>query len=328
MRSREPDDLEASSRRPLTPAERMLPIDDESERLLRRYADEMDLRSLLLDEVSDGIMAHTLDGEILYFNRAVCERMGYTPAEFSRLGRWDWVPAEMRTKLPERNAALREHGELRFESHGTSPSGVQLHNEIVARVISSPYGPIVLSVMRDITDRVTIEERIRYLAFHDNLTDLANRAMFDEDLRDALSHSARRSDLVGVVFLDLDDFKPINDRLGHAVGDRALQLVADRLTSCVRDEDTVARLGGDEFLILFRHLASRSDLAAAARKLVEAVAEPVCIGGEEIRLTASAGLAIHVTDETPESLVTRADNAMYRAKHEGVAGWDVFLREE
>jgi diguanylate cyclase (GGDEF)-like protein/PAS domain S-box-containing protein len=328
MRSREPEDTGASRRRPPTPVEPVLPIDEESEHLLRRYADEMDLRSLLLDEMSDGIMAHTLDGDLLYFNRAASERTGFTCAEFSRLGRWEWVPTEMHADIPERNAALREHRELRFESHGTSRAGIQVHNEIVSRVIDSPYGPIVLSVMRDIADRVTIEERIRYLAFHDNLTDLANRAAFDEDLRDALAHSARRSDLVGVVFLDLDDFKPINDRLGHAAGDRALQLVADRLTSCVRDEDTVARLGGDEFLILFRHLASRSDLAAAARKLVEAVAEPICIGGEEIRLTASAGLAIHVVDEPPESLVTRADNAMYRAKHEGVAGWDVFLRDE
>jgi diguanylate cyclase (GGDEF)-like protein/PAS domain S-box-containing protein len=328
MRSREPSKSGGQGRRLAQPADSARAFAEDPEHLLRMYADEMDLRSLLLDEMSDGIMAHTLDGEILYFNRAASERTGFTCAEFSRLGRWEWVPAEMHADIPERNAALREQGELRFESHGTSRAGVQVHNEIVSRVIDSPYGPIVLSVMRDIAGRVTIEERIRYLAFHDNLTDLANRAMFDEDLRDALSHSARRSDLVGVVFLDLDDFKPINDRLGHAVGDRALQLVADRLTSCVRDGDTVARLGGDEFLILFRHLACRSDLAAAARKLVEAVAEPVSIGGEEIRLTASAGLAIHIDGEAPEALVTRADNAMYRAKHEGVAGWDVFLRDE
>ena len=105
-----------------------------------------------------------------------------------------------------------------------------------------------------------------------------------------------------------------------------MQIIADRLISCVREGDTVARLGGDEFLVLFRSLANRSDLAVAALKLVQAVSEPMHIEGEEIRLTVSVGLAIHKPGETPEALVMRADNEMYYAKREGLPGWEVFLR--
>jgi diguanylate cyclase (GGDEF)-like protein len=150
----------------------------------------------------------------------------------------------------------------------------------------------------------------------------------EDDLRAALAAADRHSDLVGVIFLDLDDFKPVNDDLGHSVGDFVLRQVAQRMRSCVREGDTVARLGGDEFLIVVARLASREDLAAVARKLEEAVALPIPVDGlPAVRITASAGLATYEHGEAAEDLMNRADHAMYRAKQAGVSGWEAFLAD-
>jgi diguanylate cyclase (GGDEF)-like protein len=150
----------------------------------------------------------------------------------------------------------------------------------------------------------------------------------EDDLRAALSAADRHSDLVGVIFLDLDDFKPVNDDLGHAVGDFVLRQVAQRLRGCVREGDTVARLGGDEFLIVLARLGAREDLAGVARKLEEAVATPIPVDGHpDVRITASAGLATYEPGEAAEDLMNRADHAMYRAKQAGVSGWEAFLAQ-
>jgi diguanylate cyclase (GGDEF)-like protein len=187
---------------------------------------------------------------------------------------------------------------------------------------------MIVSIVRDVTERVLANERIRFLAFHDRLTGLANRMKLEDDLRLALAAADRHDDLVGVIFLDLDDFKPINDELGHAVGDFVLKEVADRLRSCVREGDTVARLGGDEFLVVVARLGTREDLAAVARKLEETVELPIPVEGHgDARVTASAGLAVYDHGEAAEDLMNRADHAMYRAKQAGVSGWEAFLAE-
>jgi diguanylate cyclase (GGDEF)-like protein len=128
-----------------------------------------------------------------------------------------------------------------------------------------------------------------------------------------------------VIFLDLDDFKPINDELGHAAGDFVLRRVAQRLSSCVRECDTVARLGGDEFLVVVARMGTREDLAAVARKLEDAVSAPMPMDGHpDVFISASAGLAIYDHGEAAEDLMNRADHAMYRAKQAGVSGWEAF----
>jgi diguanylate cyclase (GGDEF)-like protein len=151
----------------------------------------------------------------------------------------------------------------------------------------------------------------------------------EDDLRSALASADRHDDLVGVVYLDLDDFKPVNDELGHAVGDDVLREVADRMLSCVRECDTVARLGGDEFLVLVSRLAHRDDLAVVARKLEDRIQGLIAVQGHpSVRVTASAGLATYVPGESAEDLMNRADHAMYRAKQAGVSGWEAFLEEQ
>lgn len=295
--------------------------------LLSLCTEELELKTMLLDSLVDGILAHTMDGRILYFNPALTNMLGLTAAEFANLGPWEWVAPAMRDTIPERMRLLRG-GDIRFESQAVNRDGSIVHTEVHAHIVDLPLdGEILVSVMHDITDRIAAQKDIRHLAFHDTLTGLANRVLLDERMHHAIASAERHGDVVGVVFLDLDDFKPVNDTLGHATGDIVLRVVADRLSACVREYDTVARLGGDEFLVLFSRLSTNADLAGLAQKLAECVGEPMSIDGNCVQVTASVGLAVHRPGDATDELMTRADHAMYRAKRNGLLGWEEFLSE-
>lgn len=280
----------------------------------------------VLDNSLDGVLAHTLDGHLVYFNETAAAQLGYAHDEFAELGPYAWVDDDNIALVSSRLGLIVERGSLLFNSRGVPKDGSVMHTEIHARVVHTGDEDLVISVVRDVTERVLAHERIRHLAFHDRLTGLANRMKLEDDLRAALAAADRHNDLVGVIFLDLDDFKPVNDELGHAVGDFVLRQVAQRLRSCVREVDTVARLGGDEFLIVVTRMGERDDLASVGRKLEEAVALPIPVDGHpDVRITASAGLAVYQHGEAAEDLMNRADHAMYRAKQAGVSGWEAFL---
>jgi diguanylate cyclase (GGDEF)-like protein len=161
-------------------------------------------------------------------------------------------------------------------------------------------------------------ERLSHLAQYDELTGLANRSLFQDRLERALAWARRHERLVAVMILDLNDFKAINDRLGHLAGDRLLAIMAKRLGGRLRETDTVARLGGDEFAILIENLAKPEHAALVARKLLDTVAPPATVDGQEVVVTASLGVALYPRDgQTGPELVRQADRAMYRAKAEG-----------
>jgi len=162
------------------------------------------------------------------------------------------------------------------------------------------------------------EERIRHLAQHDPLTDLPNRALFSDRLNQALSNARRDGQHLAVMFIDLDNFKPVNDNHGHEVGDRLLQQVASRLRHSLRESDTVARVGGDEFIALLRNTSDPPDALAVAAKLAEALVEPFEIDGRAIEVTASIGIALYPDHGTGDiELLRHADDAMYEAKRNG-----------
>jgi diguanylate cyclase (GGDEF)-like protein len=283
----------------------------------------------VLDNSLDGVFAHTFDGHLVYFNETAASQLGYTHDEFASLGPYGWVDHDNVALVASRLDLLAERGSLLFNSRGAPKDGSVMHTEVHSRLVHSGDEDLIISVVRDVTERVHAQERIRHLAFHDRLTGLANRMKLEDELRAALSAANRHDDLVGVIFLDLDDFKPINDELGHAVGDFVLKQVADRMRSCVREVDTVARLGGDEFLVLVTRVAAREHLAVVARKLEEAIEQPIALDEyPDVRVTASAGLAIYDHGEAAEDLMNRADHAMYRAKQAGVSGWEAFLADE
>jgi diguanylate cyclase (GGDEF)-like protein/PAS domain S-box-containing protein len=287
-----------------------------------------DLASLVLEDAADGFVAHDLDGHLIYFNETAAEQFGYTRDEFAALGPYGWVGDGNIALVPSRLALLRERGSLLFSSRATLKDGSIMHTEVHARLVDVAGTDIVVALIRDVTERVLAHERIRHLAFHDRLTGLANRMKLEDDLREAMVSADRHGDLVGVVYLDLDDFKPVNDDLGHAAGDFVLREVATRMRSCVRERDTVARLGGDEFLVLVTRAGDRKDLAIVARKLEERIEQPITVEGHhDVRVTASTGLATYEHGESAEDLMNRADHAMYHAKQAGVSGVVAFLSE-
>jgi len=170
---------------------------------------------------------------------------------------------------------------------------------------------------RDISERKALEEQLRQLAFHDSLTLLANRNLFRDRVQHALTLAHRSHNSVAVMFLDLDNFKNINDSLGHDAGDRLLQAVAQRIVKTTRSSDTVARLGGDEFAVLVEGIASQRAVERLADTLIDTLALPLTLNGIEVRVTASIGVALSSADGSAETLLSNADIAMYHAKAAG-----------
>jgi len=161
-------------------------------------------------------------------------------------------------------------------------------------------------------------KRVEYLAYHDGLTALPNRSLFNKLLGQAISQAQRHHRQLAVAFIDLDGFKQINDTLGHEAGDELLTEVASRLKGCLRDSDAVARLGGDEFVVLLSELVEEKYAATVAQKIVSAIAKPFTLLGQEFRVTASIGISTYPTDGVDEPTLTKnADIAMYQAKEDG-----------
>ena len=175
-----------------------------------------------------------------------------------------------------------------------------------------------VGVFSDFTSRKAEEDQIRFLAHHDALTKLPNRSLLRERMLRAILHAHRNDKKLALFFLDLDDFKQVNDKLGHAAGDHMLKVVAQRLSDCARAEDTVARLAGDEFILLLEEISSAADVSAIAAKVIAALAQPVLFEGQEMRVSASIGISLYPDHGTePDVLIERADEAMYQAKEEG-----------
>ena len=170
---------------------------------------------------------------------------------------------------------------------------------------------------RDVTERRALEDQLAYQAFHDSLTGLANRALFSERITHALERGVRRTNLVAVLFIDLDDFKTVNDSLGHAAGDELLVTVAERIRSSIRPEDTCARLGGDEFAVMVESITHPDGAVTVARRIIGAMAEPLAIAGSDVAVQGSIGIALGVGGQTASEIMRSADLAMYRAKSEG-----------
>ena len=209
-----------------------------------------------------------------------------------------------------------------------SPQHIQQQAE--ATIDESGRVVSLSGTLQDITERRQSEEKVRQLAYFDSLTGLANRECFKEHLVQAIALARHDNRQLAILFLDLDNFKRINDTLGHNVGDLLLKAVAARLRSCVRASDAVARLetadsneqvarlGGDEFTILLLEVGSSEDAARVANRILDTLAKPLTVGGHEVFITPSIGIAMFPQDgEDVESLLKHADMAMYYAKHCG-----------
>lgn len=179
-------------------------------------------------------------------------------------------------------------------------------------------GELLARAIRYAIERKRAEERLIYLAQYDHLTGLVNRTLFRDRLTQALARSKRKKQPVGLMLLDLDGFKAVNDTLGHDSGDQLLKAAADRLMSCVREVDTVARMGGDEFTVLLEGASGEQDIARVAERILEAIAQPLVLDGHAVSVTASIGITVYPFDDHGiDDLLKHADTAMYRAKGHG-----------
>jgi diguanylate cyclase (GGDEF)-like protein/PAS domain S-box-containing protein len=170
---------------------------------------------------------------------------------------------------------------------------------------------------RDVSERCSLEAQLRHQAFHDPLTGLANRALFQDRVQHALSRRRGELESLGVVFVDIDNFKTVNDSLGHSMGDLLLRSAAQRLVSCLRAFDTAARLGGDEFAVLIDDSQRSEDVPQVADRITKAFLDPFVLDGREVLATASVGVALAMPDQSAEDLLRNADLAMYLAKSRG-----------
>jgi diguanylate cyclase (GGDEF)-like protein/PAS domain S-box-containing protein len=285
----------------------------------------------LVQNASDMILICAAPGTITYQSPAAEATWGYLSAEL--LGEPIITFAH-----PDDRSALRDlweqvqHAEV--TAGFTRKIELRLHDSAdlwrptefaVTNLLSDPAIQGLVVTVRDVTERKAFEQQLTQQAFYDALTGLPNRVLFRDRLEQALVRAGRRKDAVGLLFLDLDNFKLINDSLGHHVGDELLIEAAARLRACVRSQDTVARLGGDEFVLVLELLSGEEDAMPVAKAIEHQFSRPFVLSNREMVVTASIGIAISIGgQEHAEDLLRNADMAMYRAKSDGRARYVVF----
>jgi len=272
----------------------------------------------VIDAANDAIFAKTLDGIVLSWNRAAERIYGYHPDEIIGHSLTMLVPERL---IPELTRLLERvaRGELieDYETVRRTKDGRQLDVSITVSPIYDSTGAVIgaSTIARDITTRKRRARRMEHQALHDPLTSLANRAVAVEQLHLALARSARHSNRVAVLFIDLDQFKQINDRYGHLVGDHILRVVAHRIRHAVRAEDVVARFGGDEFLVVCGDVHTDDEADEIARRVAYMITRPFDLPvGVEQTVHASIGIRVSAPGDDPQQIIQDADKAMYRQK--------------
>lgn len=285
--------------------------------LVGKLRDSEEKYRRIMEQAGDMILLSDMKGRLLDANRAAELALGYSRDELLAMSLFAIVRGnggDARCNrvclIGQSRACDEEHTALRKDGHA-----IPIHAKCT--LIEYDWGQVMLSVFRDISALKESQRRIEHLATHDVLTGLANRALFDDRIEFALARAARQPEAFALLFLDLDNFKTVNDRLGHDRGDRLLKEVARRIEGCVRAGDTAARLGGDEFTLLIAG-ADREVAAATARRILAALAAPLVPGQDEITITASIGISLYPADGSDRyTLMKRADAAMYQAKDAG-----------
>ncbi|MCU1463470.1 MAG: hypothetical protein JWO37_3545 [Acidimicrobiales bacterium] len=281
------------------------------------------------DHAPIGMTMVDTEGRFLDVNRAFCDMVGRTRYQLIGMSASQFTHYEDRGLSQQADELLMSGSVLHheIEERYVHADG---HTVWVMRSVAVVRGqddqPLYsISQVQDVTERRLAREELAHQALHDPLTGLPNRALFLDRLRVALARAGRRPSSVGVLFLDLDRFKVINDSLGHDAGDQLLVTMAARLQSTLRPMDTAARFGGDEFVILCEDLVAEAEAFSIAERICAAVAEPVFSGDAEVHVTTSIGIALTADpDIRPEDLVRDADAAMYRAKERGKNRYEVF----
>lgn len=277
---------------------------------------------VLLESAPDAIVIVDGKGRIVLINSQTEKMFGYSRDELSGKSVEILLPERFRESHVKHRASYDSRRSQRMGPgrvlHARRKDGEEFPAEITLSPVKAEGGPLIISVLRDFTERKRSEERLNHLATHDPLTNLPNRRMLSEILAKTLPRHQRHKRLVAVMFLDLDRFKIINDTLGHDVGDGLLKGVAKRLVDLVREGDTVVRMGGDEFVLILTDVAEMQDPSRVAQRILDSLSKPFAVEGHELFITTSIGISLFPGDgENPETLLKNADAAMYRAKEQG-----------
>lgn len=298
----------------------------EAERAVRES--EGRLRALI-ENASDFIIVLDKQGTIKYISPSVARMMGSDESEIIGKSGFGFVhPDDMTSVVEVFQRRLVEHGVgvpiefrvQRFDGEWRILEAIGNFDQL-----DSPELEGVVLNARDITDRRQAEEEVRRIAYHDSLTSLPNRALFEDRLEIALAQARRSREMLAVVFMDIDHFKLVNDSLGHAGGDELLKMVSEDLTQLIRDGDTVARVGGDEFVLLLSGIQNQLETVEIAQRILSKFDKRRVIRGRELRLTTSIGISLFPGHgEDPDTLIANADIAMYQAKDRGRNGYQMY----
>ena len=294
-------------------------------------SEALSLLTATLDSTADGILVVDTAGKITSFNRRFAE-IWQLPEDILTSGdataALHFVIGQMANPETFQTKVEELYAKQEIESFDT----IEFKDGRVVERESRPQrvdGKTVGRVwsFRDVTDQKRLEEELAYRAFHDSLTGLANKALFQDRLDHALARLERTGSHLAVLFLDLDDFKTVNDSLGHGEGDQLLRRVATTLVGCLGVSDTAARLGGDEFAVLIEDVQSQNTITALAQRILDALRPPVRLAGKSVSSAVSIGIAFNEPGTTSEQLLRNADIAMYKAKALGKDRFEVFADE-
>ncbi|SEP56888.1 PAS domain S-box-containing protein/diguanylate cyclase (GGDEF) domain-containing protein [Ectothiorhodospira magna] len=298
----------------------------------RKQAEEKSERLAYAVEQSPSVVVITnTDGVIEYVNQHFCNVTGFSREDV--LGQRTGM-LSFEGKNADKYASIRETlskgGTWEGEFNNRKQSGEPYWEMARIAPIRNSRGDVThyIKLAEDISDKRALTERLEYLAFHDPLTGLPNRTLMLDRIGQAIVQARRDRHILAVVFIDLDDFKVVNDSLGHAQGDQLLIQVGQRLRALLREGDTIARFGGDEFILLLSRLKHVDGVIPVIEKLQDILSSPVTLASHQVRVTASIGIALCPADsDRPDELVRHADAAMYRAKSEGRRCYHFYTQE-
>ncbi len=287
---------------------------------------------VLLDESSDPIFAFYPDGRYRYVNQAFASGVRRPRDEIIGRRIWDVFSKEEADKRFAVVQWVFENAESRvIEVRVPRPDGDRFYITTVKPILSSQREVVsVICISKEITERKVMEERLARMAQYDTLTDLPNRALFNDRLLHAMAQARRDQGRLALMSIDLDRFKPVNDSHGHHIGDLLLLAVAQRMQDCVRESDSVGRIGGDEFFILLPVIDSATDALTVAEKVRDALSQPFDLEGlHSISISSSIGIALYPDHgDDALQLYKYADQAMYRAKEQGRNQTQIFQAPE
>lgn len=305
-----------------------LMVDRARARLIRALEESEERFRSLVKNSSDAVLIVDSGGIIRYASDVADRLFGIAPRDLIGTSITELVSADDTSRMGD--FTLRGGGTFTDESPITwrmrHPDGSSRFIESVGidRTDDRSVNGIVIN-SRDVTDRHEMELMLEHRAFHDTLTDLANRALFENRVEHALDMIPRKESSVAVLLIDLDDFKTVNDSLGHQAGDAMIVEVADRLRSTLRSSDTAARLGGDEFAVLIESCSGDEEIEGLANRIAGLIGRPMSIEGHELLIQSSIGVAVASSPgATASSMLRDADVAMYAAKDRGGAGWAMY----